>query len=124
MRELKGDIQRKSLTKKVSFAKAGYSADIYDTKGEVLVARNVPLIRVRDIEVRIERDAEGTPFRTAYFMGIIPLTPEVENNAQLNVTSIRRGSVVPYEIDEIDDDETRWIMYLDLKRRNRPVGRR
>ena len=121
-RELAQDIGRRQLRHKIAFAHAGYKATIYDRRGRNIIAANLPMIRVRDIEVRIERDDGGVPFRLADFKGIIPLTAGLVGNEQVAVTSIRQGTTKPYEIVEIDDDETRWVMFLDMKQREREIG--
>ena len=106
-----------------TFHDADFKADFYDNTGKTIIARNVPMKRMKDVEVIIHRE-DGIPYPTAAFGGLIPLTRGIGGANQVAVTDIIQKSVAEYDLVEIDDDPRRWIMFVALNRRYLPIGQR
>ena len=106
----------------VDFSKAGYLATFYDESGSTILASDIPMLRVEDVEARVTRTTTGVPLTEGDFLGLIPLNDSVAAAGQVLVTSIRRGTSAPYDLDEIDDNEEKWVMGIALRRRVLPIG--
>ena len=122
MMTTKIDVRPRRLPLNPSFSNAGYTATFYDTNGEMVLERDVPMLRIKDVEAKVVRDESGVPLEDADFRGITPLLDGVEAAGQVRVLDIRRNSTDDYDVREIDDDPERWILVVSLKKRFQPIG--
>lgn len=107
-----------------AFHLAGFEATIYDSTGQNLLVGPLPMIALRERAYQVFRDESGVPIAAGDFSGIIPLTLDIPNAAQVAVRSLRRGITMPYDLLEVDDDEAEWTTRLVMTLRRPPVGAR
>ena len=93
-------IRSSRLPPVVDFSRAGYEADFYDSDGSEVVARNIPVLRLTDVDSRIVRVTPGIPLEAGMFEGIIPLTTEIASAGQVVLRSLRLGTSGDYDLVE------------------------
>lgn len=105
-----------------TFQNPDFLATVYDPAGLVVIAADLPVIQLDDVDVRIHREDGGVPFVSADFTGYVPLTQGITSASQVLLRSLRLDEAHPYEVAEVDDDQRRWIMVISLLRRYQPIG--